>query len=172
MDVPGSPTPMAYWYMTYTVTNNTGKERLFYPEVDLVTADGKVHHADQNIPKRVYDEVRGAERNPHIEAFTTLNGSVRLGPAEARDGVCIWPETTPRMDHFQVYFAGLSGEAVTLKKDATGKFVKVTASADLKDTAALVVLHKTLQLNYFVRGDDVYPGEDQVNADAEEWIMR
>ncbi len=128
--MPGSATPEAYWYMTYTVTNNGNREQRFYPEIDLVTDDGKVHHADRNIPQRAYDEIRGAERNPRLESFLTLNGPIRLGPAEAREGVAVWPETKLRMDHFQVYVGGLSGEAVTLKKGADGKLVKA-ATADL-----------------------------------------
>ena len=39
---------------------------------------------------------------------------------------------------------------------------------DGKDT----ILRKTLQLNYFIRGDEVYPGEDQVNDNPSMWIMR
>jgi hypothetical protein len=35
-----------------------------------------------------------------------------------------------------------------------------------------VILRKTLQLNYLVRGDDVYPGEDEVNENPQEWVMR
>ena len=35
-----------------------------------------------------------------------------------------------------------------------------------------VILRKTLQLNYLVRGDDVYPGEDEVNENPEVWVMR
>ena len=172
VDVPGSPTPKAYWYLTYTVTNNGDKEQQFYAEADLVTVDGQVHHADQGLAKRVYDQIKGAERNPRLETYLTLNGPVRLGPAEARDGVFVWPETTPRMDQFQIYVAGLSGEAVNMHKDAAGKYVKTTAAADLKDPASLLILRRTLQLNYFVRGDEVYPGEDQVNVDGEAWVMR
>ncbi len=172
VDVPGAATPQGYWYMTYTVTNNTDKEQRFYPELDLMTDDGKLHMADRNIPQRAFDEIKGAERNPRLESFLTLNGPVRLGPAEARDGVAIWPETNLRMDHFSVFVAGLSGEAVTLKKGSDGKMVKATAADQLQGPAGLVVLRKTLQLNFFIRGDEVFPGEDQVNVDNEEWVMR
>lgn len=172
VDVPGSGTPKAYWYMTYTVTNNGDREQRFYPEIDLVTDDGKVHHADQNIPQRAFDEIKGAERNPRLESFLTLNGPLRLGPAEARDGVAIWPETNLRMDHFQVYVGGLSGEAVTLKRGDDGKLVHATTADELQNAAGLVTLRKTLQLNFFIRGDEVFPGEDQVNVDGEEWVMR
>src|SRR5436190_997985 len=34
--------PRAYWYMIYTVTNNTDQEQLFMPSFELVTEDGTV----------------------------------------------------------------------------------------------------------------------------------
>ena len=172
VDVPGSITPKGYWYMTYTVTNNGDKEQRFYPEADLVTDDGKVHPADRNIPQRVFDEIKGAERNPRLESFLTLNGPLRLGPAESRDGVAIWPETNLRMDHFQIYFGGLSGEAVSLKKGDDGKLVRATTADVVRSPTGLITLRKTLQLNFFIRGDEVFPGEDQVNVEPEEWVMR
>ena len=179
VDVPDVNSPKAYWYMTYTVTNSTDKEQKFYPQIDLLTTDGKVHAADQNIPKKVFDEIKVTERNKFLEEFTTINGPVRLGPAEARDAVAIWAETTPRMEHFSVFVTGLAGEHVIMK-DVAGKLAKVDTAEDIysKETEdellkkGLVILRKTLQLNFFIRGDDVYPGEDEVNKDSEEWIMR
>jgi ABC-type transporter MlaC component len=35
-----------------------------------------------------------------------------------------------------------------------------------------IILRKTLQLNYHIRGDDVYPGEDEVNVNKSDWVMR
>ncbi len=179
VDVADSPTPKAYWYMTYTVTNDTDKEQHFYPQIDLLTTDGKVHSADQNIPKKVFDDIKVAERNKMLEEFTTINGPVRLGPAEARDAVAIWVETTPRMEHFSIFVTGLCGEHVIMK-NVNGKLTKVESADDIYAKATeekllsegLVILRKTMQLNFFVRGDDVYPGEDEVNKDSEVWIMR
>ena len=47
-------------------------------------------------------------------------------------------------------------------KDAEEKLIK----------SGLTILRKTLQLNFFIRGDEVFPGEDEVNKDSEDWIMR
>jgi hypothetical protein len=182
--------------MTYTVTNDGDKEQRFYPQIDLLTTDGNVHAADENIPKRVFDEIKLRERNGFLEEFTSINGPIRLGPAEARDGVAIWPETTPRMEHFSIFVTGLSGEAVAMKM-VDGKPTKIDVAVTMKDgklvpldndnSAAdlydkndpeghirkdLIILRKTLQLNFFIRGDEVYPGEDEVNKGSETWIMR
>jgi hypothetical protein len=179
VDVEGTPTPKGYWYMTYTVTNNTDRERKFYPQIDLLTTDGNVHAADENIPKKVFDEIKIAERNSFLEEFVTINGPVRLGPAEARDAVAIWPETTPRMEHFSIFVTGLSGEHVILK-NINGKLTRVDTADEIYSKQSedqllkqgLIILRKTLQLNFFIRGDDVYPGQDEVNKGSEEWIMR
>ena len=87
-----------------------------------------------------------------------------IGEDQTKDGVAIWKEPTPRMGRFSIYIQGLSGEAVTLKDDQ-GNEVK---TPDGKP----VILRKTLQLNYFIRGDEVYPGEDDVNDLPEQWVMR
>jgi hypothetical protein len=179
VDVTDSTIPRAYWYMTYTVTNDGDKEQKFYPQMDLLTADGKVHKSDEKVPKKVFEEIRLAAHNKYLEPYTSISGPIRLGPAEARDGVAVWPETLPRMEHFSIFVTGLSGEHVIMKT-VDGKLVQVDQADDMysKDSEddllkkGLVIFRKTLQLKYFIRGDEVYPGEDEVNKDGEEWIMR
>ena len=179
VDVADASAPRAYWYMTYTVTNEGDKEQRFYPQIELLTADGNLHASDERTPKKVFEEIRLAVHNKFLEPYTSISGPIRLGPAEARDGVAVWPETQPRMDHFSVFITGLSGEAVIMKM-VDGKLTKIDQpqemySPDKEDEflkKGLTILRKTLQLNFYIRGDEVYPGEDEVNKDSEEWIMR
>ena len=179
VDVTDSNTPRAYWYMTYTVTNEGDKEQRFYPQIELLTADGKLHASDERTPKKVFDEIRLATHDKFLEPYTSISGPIRLGPAEARDGVAVWPETQPRMEHFSIFVTGLSGEAVIMKL-VDGKLTKVDQQQDMYSPdkedellkKGLTILRKTLQLKYYIRGDEVYPGEDEVNKDGEEWIMR
>ena len=58
VDVSDSSLPRAYWFMTYTATNETDKEQQFYPQIDLLTADGKVHASDEKTPNKVFEEIR------------------------------------------------------------------------------------------------------------------
>jgi hypothetical protein len=163
VNVPGGA-PQAYWYMTYTVTNNTGQERTFLPVFEMLTDDGKVIRSDRSLPYKVFTEIKAREKNKFLEHFTQIGGEIRLGEDEAKDGVAIWKEPMPEMGTFSIFLTGLSGEAARLK-DAEGK--------DVKDPDGQpIILRKTLQLNYFVRGDDVYPGLDEVNTRPEQWIMR
>jgi len=171
VNVPNSNIPQAYWYMTYTVTNLGDKEQMFLPRFELMTEDGRLTRGDVNIPRDVFDAIKAKERNKLLEPVTSITGLLRLGEAEARDGVAIFPEPTPRMGHFSIFVTGLSGEAVTLK-NVNGEFQKIDDAEQMKNPKDLIILRKTLQLNFFIRGDEVYPGEDEVNQDTEVWIMR
>jgi hypothetical protein len=164
VEIPGNAIPQAYWYMTYTVTNNTGKEQMFLPSFELMTKDGKVIRSDIGIPLRVFEAIKQREKKQFLEPYPQIAGEIRLGEEQARDGVAIWPEPMAEMGSFSIFVGGLSGEIVMLK-GADGKPINNAEGRP-------VILRKTLQLNYFVRGDEVYPGEDQVNENPENWVMR
>ena len=150
--------------MTYSVTNNSDQERSFLPVFEMLTEEGKVFRSDRNLPYQVFTDIKAREKNKFLEHFTQIGGEIRLGEDEARDGVAIWKEPGPEMGSFSIFLTGLSGEFARLK-DAEGKDVK-----DAKGEP--VILRKTLQMNYFIRGDDVYPGLDEVNTRPEQWVMR
>jgi len=160
----GAGAPQAYWYVVYTVTNNTDQERSFLPFFEMLTSDGNVIRSDRNISMQVFRDIKAREKNQFLEHFTQIGGEIRLGEDEARTGVAIWKEPKPEMGTFSIFLTGLSGEATRLK-DAEGKELK---DADGKP----IILRKTLQLNYFVRGDEVYPGLDEVNSKPQAWVMR
>jgi hypothetical protein len=164
VSVPGTDAPQAYWYITYTVTNNSDKEQMFLPVFEMLTKDGTVIRSDNKIPPQVFDAIKKQEKKPFLETFPKVEGLLRLGEDQARDGVAIWPEPSPRMGQFSIFVGGLSGETAALK-DSAGQPVKD------KDGNP-VILRKTLQLNYIVRGDGVYPGEEEVNENPKDWVMR
>ena len=164
VEIPGKPAPVAYWYMTYTVTNNTDQERTFLPVFELLTSEGNVIRSDKNIPKIVFDEIKKREKTPLLEPWTKVGGELLLGEDQAKDGVAIWEEPMLRMGKFSVFVGGLSGEHVQMKDDA-GNVMKD------KDGNPLI-LRKTLELQYHIKGDEVYPGEDEVDKEPEAWVMR
>lgn len=163
VDLPGQA-PQAFWYMTYKVVNETDQPRTFLPVFQMLTQEGKVIRSDRNIPYRVFTEIKAREKNKYLEHFTQIGGEVRIGEDEARDGVAIWREPMAEMGSFSIFATGLSGETARLK-DAQGNDIK---NADGQP----IILRKTLQMNYYVRGDEVYPGLDEVNPRSEQWIMR
>lgn len=153
---PGNATaPQAYWYITYTITNDTDQEQLFLPAFELLTQDGRVFRNDKNIPAVVFDTIKQREGARFLQPAALIGGELRIGPDQGKDGVAIWPEPSAEMGQFSIFVTGLSGETATVKMGE-------------KD----VILRKTLQLNYVVRGDEVYPGQDEVNENPMEWVMR
>jgi hypothetical protein len=164
VDIPGMSVPQAYWYMTYNVTNNTDKEQMFLPVFELLTKDGTVIRSDKDIPQRVFEKIKAQEKIKFLEAYPQIAGEIRLGEDQARDGVAIWPEPTTRMGQFSIFVTGLSGEIQQLTN------AKGEAEKDPQGNA--IILRKTLQLNFIVRGDEVFPGEDEVNENPQEWVMR
>lgn len=155
VEVPGQGV-RAYWYLPYTVTNTTGQERMFLPVFEMVGEDGKIRRSDKSIPPAVIEAIRGREGNKFIQSSIAAAGELRLGPTEAKYGVAVWPEPMPEMGSFAILVGGLNGEYQKVKNAAGEE----------------VILRKTLQLNYLVRGDEVYPGEDEVNENPSLWIMR
>jgi hypothetical protein len=127
------------------------------PAFELVTEDGRIVRNDIRIPKAAFDKVKSLEGNKYIEPAALIAGELRIGPDQAKDGVAIWPEPSAEMGQFSVYVSGLSGEIAQVKAGATTQ---------------PVILRKTLQLNYLIRGDEVYPGEDEVNENPQQWVMR
>ncbi len=164
VEEPGKNAPTAFWYMTYTVTNLSDQEQMFLPVFELMDRHGNVQRADSDIPGNVFDRIRDRERIPFLEPYLRIAGPIRIGEDQARDGVAIWREPDARMGKFTIFVAGLSGETANLPDDAG----KPLMGADGKP----ILLRKTFALHFHVRGDEVFPGEDEVNPKASEWIMR
>lgn len=167
--IPGSLTAKAYWYMTYTVTNLTDKEQKFYPAFVILLDDGRLFRSDNNIPQVVLDTIRIREKRSTLESATEIAGIIRVGEDQARDGVAIWEEPTVEMGRFSVFVGGLSGESTILTDDAGQPVVK-TDKDGKKDP---VVLHRTLQLDFHVPGDEKFPSLDKLRPDGDpKWVMR
>ena len=164
VDVPGKKTPGAYWYLTYTVTNNSGKEQQFLPDFQMVTQDGKIHQSDRNIPLPVFEAIKKQEGNDLMITPTEVAGPLHQGEDQAKDSVAIWEEPMARMGTFNIYVGGLNSEFV-LAKDNDGKDM---TDADGKP----ITLRKTLELTHVVWGDEYKPGLDEVHDKPERWIMR
>jgi hypothetical protein len=97
-----------------------------------------------------------------------MAGILRVGEDQAKEGVAIWREPSPKMGRFSIFATGLSGEAVILKDDK-GKAVERTNPEGKKEP---VVLWKTLEIDYLMPGDEKNPGNDVIELVEQKWIMR
>ena len=156
VEVPDEKSPVAFWYMPYTVTNQTDREQTYFPFLEMIDDKGNVSRSDKLVPPSVFEAIKKREGNRFLETSLKVAGEIRLGEDQARDSVAVWREPSTEMGAFSIFVGGLSGENKPLK---------------LSDDKT-IILRKTRQLNFLVRGDEVYPGEDDVNSNPEAWVMR
>ncbi|MDB5327095.1 MAG: hypothetical protein JWM57_2664 [Phycisphaerales bacterium] len=163
VEVPGQPTAKAYWYVTYSVTNNSGQDVNFLPTFEWVTNEGKVVRSDKNISNVVFDKVKAAAGLKFLENSVKIAGLLRQGEDQAKDGVAIWEEPEGRLGTFSIFVTGLSGESTQLP-GADGKPIVTDGKP--------ILLYKTLELDYKLAGDEVYPGNDLLTKLGQKWVMR
>ena len=160
--------PEAFWYMTFTIANLSREEHLFLPRFEMLGNDGQVYRSDNNIPLVVLETIRIKEHNARIEGLNDIAGQLRVGEDQAREGVAIWREPSPKMGRFSIFVAGASGESVILK-DQKGNPVEHTNPEGHKEP---LVLWKTLELDYLMPGDEKNTGNDVIELVEQQWIMR
>ena len=164
VQVPGEAQPQAFYYMAYTVINDTDREQTFLPVFTLVTKAGDAIHSDRNISPKVFDAIKKRAGDPHLQDIFQIAGALRVGEDQQKHGVAIWKEPAKRMGSFQIYVEGLSGETAKVM-DAKGQPIK---GADGQP----ITLFKTKQLDFTVYGDEIAPQNDSVRQEGESWVMR
>jgi len=147
----------AYWYVVYSVMNRTGQEQQFFPLFEILDSRGNVSRTDRLIPREVFDAVKGRSGRQFLKSALQIAGQLRVGEEQAEDGVAIWPEGDRDVRNFTVFIQGLSGE---------------TATVSGLEAAKGIILRKTLQLDYRVRGDGAVAGDDLVEEVGRRFIMR
>jgi len=153
--------PMLYYYLTYTVTNNTDEDILFAPSFELATETGVNVVAGQGVPARVTQEVLERLGNPLLNDQVSMIGVLRRGEAHARDGLVVWPVRDVAADEARVYMAGFSGETTRIQ-------VIDRDSGTPRD----VVLRKTKMAVHNVPGNVDGQGPEPLERLESRWIMR
>lgn len=110
-----------YWYLPYTITNVSGADQRFIPEVTILTDTGNILQAGKDVPSRAFVQIAAELRNPLLESPQSVVGTIRQGVDFAKDSVFIWPVPSEDVDQFTVFVAGLSGETAVLTKPSTGE---------------------------------------------------
>lgn len=170
---PGEDKPRTFWYLIFTLTNNTKDDALFAPTFLLYTDTGQVIPSDRKVPPVVFDEIRKAHNLPLLKNLTDVTGKILQGEDNAKDGVAIWSDFDPQAGAIDIFVGGLSGETAEVKlpapitvtePDPYGKMQTVT-----KDKILLV---KTRRLNYKVPGEAAARFVTEARLVKEEWVMR
>ena len=145
-----------FWYMRYTVINNTGKDILFTPSVELMTDTGQVQEAFKDVPKEVFQEIKKLYNNKLMESPNNIVGKLLQGEDNAKDGVVVFGDIDPDARDFQIFMSGLSGETAEVKNPVTGK---------------VTVLQKTLVLDYNIPGQAINI-DPQPQYKGSHWVMK
>jgi hypothetical protein len=150
-------TKSRYWYFTYTVTNRTGKDQLWVPNMVLYTDGGEILQAGRDVPSQITEDILDLLGNELLEDQNEVIGDILQGKEHAKEGLVIWPARNTKVTEMSLFVAGISGETARVKNPATGKEV---------------ILRKTLQRDYLVPGDAVARGSTPAEFVEETWILR
>lgn len=145
-----------YWFMRYTVTNNTGREVLFTPEFQLSSDTGQVVNGNRGIKRAVFDKIKESYAGPMLQSPFEVLGPILQGEDNAKDSVAIFGDIDADTRNVHVFISGLSGETAEVPDPVTNK---------------AVVLHKTLVLEYDLPGEQI--GIDpQPRLKSKRWVMK
>ncbi len=161
-----------YWYMIYTITNNTGKDVVFHPEFELVTDTMQVLPAQINVAPEVFKAIKSkyTATYPWLEHPSKIIGKILQGKDNARDSVAIWPDFDPKASRFDVYIGGLSGEITAVPNP-----LYIKGKSDPNKVPPYFVLRKTMVIHYSLPTDPANRTRTAPKRTGQpdiEWVMR
>ena len=166
ISLPGEDQPKRFWYLLYTVTNNTDRSIDFYPQFVLFTDTFKLYPAGRGVRRPVFEAVQSLYGNsiPLLEPQDSITGPILLGRDNARDSVAIFQDFDPNANSINIFIAGLSNETISIDYP--------TQTEIESNEKNQVLLRKTLMLQYQVPGDRYSPLDRVMLYRSRKWIMR
>lgn len=151
--------PRTYYYLTYDVVNNTGKDIFFAPSFELASEDGVIRSAGKGVPTVVTGELLTRLRDPFLldQISMATAGELLQGEENGRSGLVIWPAEGLKVDEIKIFASGFSGETRTISKPDTGESV---------------TLRKTLMLVHETPGEITGKGDRPLSRLSQRWILR
>ncbi len=169
LTLPGDDTTSTYWYVVYTVTNNTGRNVDFYPTFNVTTNRLTVIEAGYDISPFVNDTIRTRHKGVHPFSVDPMKmyGPLLQGEDNARTSIIVFREFDTDIDQFTLYISGLSGEIDRVRNPRFDR--KAGASPE---NPMFFHLRKTLEIRYDVPGDDVTRLTAEPIRGKQKWVMR
>lgn len=121
-----------FYYMTYKVTNTTGKEQTLAVGFELATGDGNVVRAGRGVSVEVTKQIIEHLGNPMLQDPIGILGPIQHGRENAREGIVIWPLEDFTPESLTVYAAGFSGETAIIELPKVEAPAKAEAKGDEK----------------------------------------
>ncbi len=188
-----------YWYVLYTVTNNTHQDVDFHPaivrvneiESDLTADQAKTNPAKASrittddaivgIHPKVFAAIkkRYANTHPFLTSPVEAIGRLLQGRDNARTSVAIFRDPDPRVSKFTIYVSGLSGETKAIpnpkydpKRAAQKKAGDNNPGGTPDDNPEFFVLRKTLAMPFTLPGDMKTRRSATPKPGPISWVMR
>ncbi len=189
--------PQTFWYMLYTVTNNTGQDIDFHPEIVRVNEIETEATAEQaasqpaaaptitvdpaivGVHPAVFKKIQETHKRTHpfLKQPVDAIGKLLQGQDNALTSVAVFPDLDPRVSKFTIYVTGLSGEQTTKPnprydpKKAGGDAKKPDEKSGAAE-ARFFVLRKTLAIPYTLPGDAKTRRTAEPKLGKMGWVMR
>lgn len=159
----------SYWYLLYTVTNNSAQDVDFYPGFDLVTNQLEVVPANEGIHPAVYDavEARYRKQYPFFRNPMKVTGKLLQGADNARTSAAVFREFAAEANEVTIYGGGFSGEITRMPNP-----VFDPNKPENEQNQRFFILRKTLAIRYDVPGDPQTRLSASATRRGMEWIMR
>lgn len=162
-----------FWYIRYTITNQTGEDRIFVPEFDLFTDTGQILRAGQRVPKSVFKTIKKLYNDPLLKDTTAMTGKLLQGEDNAKDGLAIWPQFDPKAGAFDIFLGGLSGETAEVQLPRPVKVTELDVDGKKHTvTKTKIILSKTLHLTYTLPGEESARTRTKPKLFKKRWVMR
>jgi hypothetical protein len=154
--VPVDGKDQTYWFMRYTVINNSGHDVLFTPSFEIVAESGVATPAIKNVPAPVFAKIKSLYNNPLLLSPINIDGKLLQGEDNAKDSIAVFPALDPDSRTFKVFAMGLSGETSEVIDPISKKSV---------------LLQKTLELDYNIPGQAINT-TPQPKLLATKWVFK
>lgn len=171
--LPGEKTPKTFWYLVYTVNNQTDSDQLFVPDIVLFTETGQTLRAGYGVPAQVFTEIKKVQNDPLLRDVGSIAGRLLQGEDNAKRGVAIWPDYDAAAGAFDIFISGLSGETEEIQLPSPVEVMEIDAAGQKKAVEKTkMILNKTLHLNYQVTGEAASRPTAKPVLKVKEWVMR
>ena len=147
---------VTYWYIRYTVTNNSGKDVIFTPEFELITDTGSAVQGFKGVNRDIYFQLKKLYGNKLMESPFEILGKLLQGADNARDGIAIFRDVDPDSRVFTFYVQGVANETQKVKNPIKGN---------------MVTLSKTLQIDYKMPGEQI-DVDPKPEFKGKKWVMK
>jgi hypothetical protein len=146
-----------FWYFTYEVVNNTGKDQRFAPRIELLVDDGRIVRQGDGVPTRVNRDLKEFLGDALLEDQFEILGMVLQGKTHAKSGLVVFRADDLVPTELAVMVQGLSKETEKRQNPKTGE---------------TVTLRKTARIDYLVAGDPRPSGTQTYPVVSRGWIFR